>query len=69
MFGLVDALIDAVLDQPTALWVLDQIADEEICAPAHQPAEVLSAIARLVRTAQIELESARDTLDEDTLSD
>ncbi len=58
------ALIDAVLDQPTAGWVLDEIAGEEVCAPAHQPAEVLSALARLVRTAQVDLESARDALDE-----
>ena len=58
------ALIDAVLDQPTAVWVLDEIADEEVCAPAHQPAEVLSALARLVRAAQVDLESARDALDE-----
>ncbi len=58
------ALVDAVLDQPTAAWVLDEIAEQEVCAPAHQPAEVLSALARLVRAAQIDLESARDALDE-----
>lgn len=45
-------------------WVLDEIADEEVSAPAHQPAEVLAAITRLVRTAQVDLESARDALDE-----
>ncbi|MGH3857619.1 MAG: type II toxin-antitoxin system VapC family toxin [Pseudonocardiaceae bacterium] len=58
------ALVDTVLDQPMAGWVLDEIAAEEVCAPAHQPAEVLSALAHLVRTAQIELASARDALDE-----
>lgn len=58
------ALVDAVLDQPTGGWVLDEIADEEVCAPAHQPAEVLSALARLVRVARLDLESARDALDE-----
>lgn len=58
------ALVDAVLDQPTAGWVLDEISDEEVCAPAHQPAEVLSALARLVRAAQIDPESAREALDE-----
>ncbi|MGH3904989.1 MAG: type II toxin-antitoxin system VapC family toxin [Pseudonocardiaceae bacterium] len=58
------ALIDAVLDQPAAEWVLDQIADNEVSAPAHQPAEVLSALARLVRSAQLELHPARDALDE-----
>ena len=58
------ALVDAVLDQPTVGWVLDEIADGEVCAPAHQPAEVLSTLARLVRAAQVDLESARDALDE-----
>ncbi|MGH3936837.1 MAG: type II toxin-antitoxin system VapC family toxin [Pseudonocardiaceae bacterium] len=58
------ALVDAVLDQPTAGWVLDQIANEEISAPGHQPAEVLSALTRLVRAAQVDLDSARDALDE-----
>lgn len=58
------ALVDVVLDQPTAGWVLDEIADAQVCAPAHQPAEVLSALARLVRAAQVDLVSARDALDE-----
>lgn len=58
------ALVDAVLDQPTGAWVLDEIAEHEVCAPAHQPAEVLSALARLVRATQIDLEAARDALDE-----
>ena len=58
------ALVDAVLDQPTAGWVLDQIANEEVTAPAHQPGEVLSAMARLVRITQIDPASARDALDE-----
>lgn len=58
------ALIDAVLDQSGAQWVLDQIADDEVSAPAHQPAEVVSALARLVRSAQLGPELARDALDE-----
>jgi predicted nucleic acid-binding protein len=58
------ALIDAVLDQPGAQWVLDQIADDEVSAPALQPAEILSALARLVRSAQLGPESAREALDE-----
>jgi len=58
------ALVDVVLDQSTAAWVLDEIAEQEVCAPAHQPAEVLSALARLVRATQIGLESARDALDD-----
>lgn len=47
------ALVDVVLDQPTASWVLDQLADEQLCAPAHQQAEVLSALARLHRAGDI----------------
>jgi predicted nucleic acid-binding protein len=58
------ALVEAVLDQPAAVWVLDEIAGEEVCAPAHQPAEVLSALTRLVHATQIGLDSARDALDE-----
>lgn len=58
------ALIDAVLDQPAAQWVLDQIAADEVSAPAHQPAEVLSALARLVHAAELDLQPARDALDE-----
>jgi predicted nucleic acid-binding protein len=58
------ALVDVVLDQPAANWVLDQITDDEITAPAHQLVEVLSALARLVRATQLEPESAREALDE-----
>lgn len=58
------ALIDVVIDQPAAEWVLDQIADDEVGAPAHQPAEVLSALARLVRTATLGPDVARDALDQ-----
>jgi predicted nucleic acid-binding protein len=58
------ALVDVVIDQPSAPWVLDQIADEEVAAPAHQPAEILSALARLVRAAVLEPGAARDAVDE-----
>jgi predicted nucleic acid-binding protein len=58
------ALVDAVLDQPTAGWVLNEIAAEEVNAPAHQPAEVLSALARLVRATQIDSKAAHAALDE-----
>lgn len=58
------ALIDVVLNQPAAVWVLNQINDEELCASAHQPAEVLSALAHLERTAAIEREHARGALEE-----
>ena len=58
------ALVDAVLDQPAAEWVLEQIAGEEVAAPAHQLAEVLSALSRLVRAGEIEPTTAREALDE-----
>ena len=53
------ALVDAVLDQPAGEWVLEQIAGEEVAAPAHQSAEVLSALSRLVRAGEIEPATAR----------
>ncbi len=58
------ALVDVVLDQRSAPWVLDQIADGEISTPAHQLAEVLSALARLVRAAALEPLAAREALEE-----
>ena len=58
------ALVDVICDQPSASWVLDQIAEDEISAPAHQPAEVLSAVARLVRAGTLEPLAGREALDE-----
>ncbi len=58
------ALVEVVVDQPNAAWVLEQITEEEITAPAHQPAEILSAIARLVRSAVLAPSAARDALEE-----
>lgn len=56
------ALVDLVLDQPAGPWVLEQIARDEVTAPAHQPAEVLSAIARLVRSGEIDASTAHDAV-------
>lgn len=56
------ALVDVLMDQPTAAWVLDQIDDEEVSAPAHQPAEVISAVTRLVRAGELASGAARDAL-------
>jgi predicted nucleic acid-binding protein len=56
------ALIDVVLDQPYKDWVLDSMQDEAVCAPCHQPVEVLSALARLHRAGEITAESARAAL-------
>lgn len=58
------ALVDVVLDQRSAAWVLAQITETEISAPAHQPTEVLSALVRLVRSAALEPLTARDALEE-----
>lgn len=51
------ALIDVVLDQPAKSGVLDLLGDE-VCAPAHQLAEVLSAIARVERSGAIDADTA-----------
>lgn len=58
------ALVDLVLDQPQAEWVLGQLPGQEILAPAHQPAEVLSALARLLRSGLLDDRTAREALDE-----
>ena len=58
------ALVDTVLDQPARSWVLDQLAGQQVCAPAHQPAEVASAVARLQRAGAITAKVARDALRE-----
>lgn len=58
------ALVDAVLDQPSKAWVLNQLTGQDVCAPAHQPAEVLSAVARLLRADQISWEIAHGALAE-----
>jgi predicted nucleic acid-binding protein len=58
------ALVDLVLDQLGAEWVVGQIDGEEIHAPAHQSGEVLSALTRLVRGGALTPEIAREALDE-----
>jgi predicted nucleic acid-binding protein len=63
------ALIDVVLDSPLQPWVIEQITDMPICAPAHQPAEVLSALARLVRAQVLTGAVALDALEEAHLLD
>jgi predicted nucleic acid-binding protein len=57
------ALVDVVVDRPTKDAVLTHL-DQPVVAPAHQLAEVLSALARLVRADTISAEAARDALDE-----
>jgi predicted nucleic acid-binding protein len=57
------ALIDVALAQRKVNWILDQIDEEEVTAPAHQPAEVLSALVRMVRAETLTPEAARKALD------
>lgn len=58
------ALVDVVLDQPAADWVLEQIADGDVHAPAHQSAEVLSAVSRQVRAGELGAAEAEDAVKE-----
>lgn len=47
------AVVDVLLGQAHTDWVLDQLQGQEVYAPAHQPAEVLSAVARLQRAGHL----------------
>jgi predicted nucleic acid-binding protein len=58
------ALVDVVLDQPAKPWVLEHLESSPIVASAHQLAEVLSALARLVRAGTITHAVAADALAE-----
>lgn len=60
------ALVDVVLDQPSKEWVLERIAGQRVSAPAHQPAEVLSALARLERAGVLNDAQLRGALVEAT---
>lgn len=56
------ALVDLVIDQPWRDLILDHL-DQPVAAPAHQPAEALSALARLVRADAISIDTGRAALD------
>jgi predicted nucleic acid-binding protein len=58
------ALVDVVLDQTAARWLLEELTGEEVCAPAHQPAEVLSALTRLHRAGDLDRDTVDDALAE-----
>lgn len=58
------ALVDLVVDQRGAEWIVDQVREFEVSAPAHQPAEVLSALTRMVRARRLGETVARDALEE-----
>jgi predicted nucleic acid-binding protein len=57
------ALVDVVVDQPAKDGVLAHLG-QPVIAPAHQMAEVLSAVSRLLRAGVITHDVARDALDE-----
>lgn len=57
------ALVDAVVGGQHGAWALDQITEQHVIAPAHQLAEVLSAVARLVRAEAVTLEDAKIALE------
>ena len=58
------ALVDVITDQEAASWLLDRIAGEQVHAPSHQPAEVLSALARMVRAGDLEPQAGAEALEE-----
>lgn len=57
------ALVDVITGNHTRAAILDLI-DEEVCAPGHQPAEVLSALARMVRAGDVDRAKAGPALEE-----
>lgn len=58
------ALVDVVIGAPSAPWVLDRIEGQDVVAPAHQPAEVLSALARLQRSGELTAAEAAGALED-----
>ena len=57
------ALVDVLIDQPNKPAVIAQL-DQKLIAPAHQPIEVLSAIARLRRAGELNETTARRAIRE-----
>lgn len=57
------ALVDVLVNQPWRDRVLEHL-DQEVLAPAHQPAEVISALGRLARAGTISHDDVRGALDE-----
>jgi len=47
------ALVGVLLEQPSADWLLQRMVGTEVCAPAHQTVEAVSAMARMHRAGQI----------------
>lgn len=55
------ALVEVVADQPGKAAVVAHLTGP-VVAPSHQPAEALSAIARMVRAGEIHRDQASDAL-------
>ena len=58
------AVVDVLLDRPNAEWVRTQLLDQALSAPAHQPAEVTSAVGRLIRAGQLGTTTALEVIAE-----
>lgn len=56
------ALVDVLIDGENASWVVDRIADHTLHAPAHMPAEVLTALHGVLRRGHSLPEPAEDAL-------
>jgi predicted nucleic acid-binding protein len=57
------ALVDVVLDRPWKADVMPHL-DQDVLAPGHQLAEVLSSVARLVRANTVTAAVAREALED-----
>ena len=56
------ALVDVLVGTARAVWVLDRLEGQVVLAPAHQPAEVLSATGRLARAGTLTAEEWQASL-------
>lgn len=57
------ALVDLAIRPRSSEAVIDRLAGEDACAPGHQPAEVVSALARLLRGGVLSDEDIGPALD------
>lgn len=56
------ALVELVADGPDKAWVGGRMSDHPVAAPAHQLAEVASAVGRLVRAGDLRPEDGLQAL-------
>jgi len=57
------ALVELAVRPRTSGWVIDRLAGEDVAAPGHQPAEVLSALSRLARSGDLSEDGLASALD------